>query len=211
VSDAVLDVVMNVLRSPWFYVLLFALVYVDAFLPGIPSESAVVVAGVFAVQGTPELPLVMLVAMAAAFVGDHTSLLIGRLAGSRLMRWVPPGTRRRRSLDWSARQLERRGAQILIVGRYVPGGRTGVTLMAGFVGYPWRSFTPYVAIAAVTWGVYSTLVGYFGGLVFRDRPLQGVAAGIGFGVAVTLVVELVRFIGRRRRIRATAEGAVEPV
>jgi membrane-associated protein len=210
VSDAVLDVVMNVLRSPWFYLVLFVLVYIDAFLPGIPSESAVIVAGVFAVNGTPELPLIMLVAMLAAFVGDHTSLLIGRLAGTRLMRWVPPGSRRRRSLDWSARQLERRGAQILIVGRYVPGGRTGVTLMAGFVGYPLRSFAPYVGVAAVTWGVYSTLVGYFGGLVFRDHPWQGIAAGIGFGVAATLVVELVRFV-LRRRSRATAEAAVEPV
>lgn len=213
-SDAVLDVAMNVMRSPWFYVVLFVLVYIDAFLPGIPSESIVIVAGVFAVQGTPELPLVIVVAMIAAFVGDHTSLLIGRFAGTRLMRWVPPNTRRRRSLDWSARQLERRGPQILIIGRYVPGGRTGVTLMAGFVGYPWRAFTPYVAIAAATWGVYSTLLGYFGGLAFRDSPWQGVVLAISFGIAVTLVVELVRFVLRRRRRRrmgATAEAAVETV
>ncbi|GAB3411828.1 DedA family protein [Flindersiella endophytica] len=209
-SDAVLEVATSVLRSPWFYLVLFTLVYVDAFLPGIPSEGVVVVAGVFAVTGTPELPLVMLVAMVAAFAGDHTSLLIGRLAGTRLMRWIPEGSRRRRTLDWSARQLERRGAQILIIGRYVPGGRTGVTLMAGFVGYPLRSFAPYVAVAAVTWGIYSSLVGYLGGLVFRDHPWRGVAAGIGFGIAVTMVVELVRFI-RRRRSRATAEPAVEPV
>lgn len=200
---------MGVLRSPWFYLVLFVLVYVDAFLPGVPSESIVIVAGVFAVNGTPELPLVILVAITGAFVGDHTSLLIGRLAGTRLMRWVPPGSRRRRSLEWSARQLERRGAQILIVGRYVPGGRTGVTLMAGFVQYPWRSFTPYVAIAAVTWGVYSSLVGYFGGLAFRESPWQGIALGIGIGVAVTVVVELVRF-SRRRRAASAATEEVRP-
>jgi membrane-associated protein len=201
VSDAALEVATSVLSSPWFYLVMFVLVYIDGFLPGIPGESIVIVAGVFAVNGTPDLPLVILVAILAAFVGDHTSLLIGRLAGGRLMRWVPPGSRRRRSLDWSARQLERRGPQILIVGRYVPGGRTGVTLMAGFVGYPWRSFTPYVAVAAVTWGVYSSLVGYLGGLAFRDSPWQGVAVGIGFGIAVMLVVELVRLLYRRRAVR----------
>lgn len=201
---------MSVLRSPWFYLVLFVLVYVDAFLPGVPSESIVIVAGVFAANGTPELPLVILVAIIGAFVGDHTSLVIGRAAGSRLMRWVPPGSRRRRSLDWSARQLERRGPQILIVGRYVPGGRTGVTLMAGFVRYPWRSFTPFVAVAAVTWGVYSSLVGYLGGLAFRDNPWQGLAVGIGFGVAVTVMVEVVRFIYRRRAAVAEEERPVEP-
>jgi membrane protein DedA with SNARE-associated domain len=93
---------------------------------------------------------------------------------------------------WARRALAERGGLVLVVARYVPGGRTAVTLTMGSVRYPLRSFTPFAALAAVSWGLYCTLVGYIGGKAFEDNPLKGVVLGIGLALAVTLVVELVR-------------------
>jgi membrane protein DedA with SNARE-associated domain len=63
----------------------------------------------------------------------------------------------------------------------------------------------FAALAAVSWGLYCTLVGYIGGKAFEDNPLKGVILGIGLALAVTLVVEVVR-----HRLRRRSQPEVEP-
>ena len=87
---------------------------------------------------------------------------------------------------------------ILVVARYVPGGRTAVTLTMGAVGYRLRSFSLFAAVAAVSWALYGALLGYVGGVAFEDDPLKGVAVGLGLALGVTGAVEAVRFARRRR-------------
>lgn len=199
-TDAIMRVLTDTMTSPWVYPALFLLAWLDGFLPAFPSESAVIVAGVFAAHGAPSVPLAALCAALGAFAGDHTSYLIGRLAGARLIRRLArPGTRRAAAVDWASRALVRRGGLILVAARYVPGGRTTVTVTAGTVGLPLRRFTPFAALAAITWGTYGTLVGYFGGVAFEDDPLRGVLLGLGMALGVTAVVEVARFLLRRRR------------
>ena len=55
---------------------------------------------------------------------------------------------------------------ILVVCRYIPGARTAITLTAGAVRYELRKFSFFDAIAALSWGTYSTMVGYIGGEAF---------------------------------------------
>lgn len=190
----------DTMDSPWVYATLFLLAWLDGFLPAFPSESAVIVAGVFAAHGTPWAPVAGLCAALGAFAGDHTSYLIGRVAGTRLIRRLaPPGGRRAAAVGWASRTLACRGGLILVVARYVPGGRTTVTLTAGTVGLPLLRFTPFAALAALSWGAYGTLIGYFGGMAFEHHPLRGVLFGLGLALGLTTVVELTRFLLRRRR------------
>lgn len=100
--------------------------------------------------------------------------------------------------------MAERGGLILVVARYVPGGRTAVTLTMGAVGYRLRSFSLFAVVAAVSWGLYGALLGYAGGVAFEHDPLKGVAVGIGLALSVTAVVEAVRFVRRRRRGGAAA-------
>jgi membrane protein DedA with SNARE-associated domain len=101
-----------------------------------------------------------------------------------------------------------RGGLILVVARYVPGGRTAVTVTMGAVGYRLRWFSLFAAVAAVSWGLYGALLGYVGGVAFEDDPVKGVAVGLGLALSVTAVVEGVRFVRRRRA--AVAEPESEP-
>jgi membrane-associated protein len=57
----------------------------------------------------------------------------------------------------------------------------------------------FAALAAISWGLYCSLVGYIGGKAFEDNPLKGVVLGIGLALGVTLIVELVRHHLRKRR------------
>ncbi|MGP4028208.1 DedA family protein [Actinomadura sp. 3N407] len=203
--DAVMGVVDTAVTSPWFYLALFAVAALDAFFPVVPSESMVITAGVYAASGRPDLVLVVVVAALGAFVGDHVSFLLGRGSGGRLMRGLRPGTRRYAAFGWARRTMAERGGLILVVARYVPGGRTAVTLTMGAVGFRLRSFSLFAAVAAVSWGLYGAVLGYVGGVAFEHDPLKGVAVGIGLALSVTAVVEGIRFVRGRRR--AGAQGS----
>jgi membrane-associated protein len=210
VTSDILAFVHDVMGSPWIYLVLFVLAMLDGFIPAFPSETVVITAGAFAASGSPEVPLVIAVSAAGAFVGDHLSYLIGRTAGARLLARARPGTRRRRAFDRTAAMLASRGGLTLVVARYIPGGRTAVTVTMGAIGFPLRRFTFFDAVAAVTWGVYSTLVGYVGGLAFEREPLKGVALGLGLAIGITAVVEVIRHLRSRRtawtrRIAAAGE------
>jgi membrane-associated protein len=85
VSAAILDFVHGLMGSPWVYVALLSFAAIDGFFPVVPSESLVITAGVFAANGEPLLPLVIVAAAVGAFAGDHIAYLAGRTAGDRLV------------------------------------------------------------------------------------------------------------------------------
>jgi membrane-associated protein len=206
VSDAILHFTQELMSSWWIYLALFGFAALDGFFPAIPSETLVVTAGVFAATGGPNLYVVIAAAAAGAFLGDHVSYAIGRGAGGRLMDRAKPGTKRHAMIAWARNALEERGGLVLVVARYVPGGRTAVTLTMGAVRYPLRNFSGFAALAALSWGAYCSLVGYIGGKAFEDNPLKGVVLGIGLALTLTLIVEVVR---HQRRKRRTPEPQVE--
>lgn len=213
--------VNQAMDSPWIYLALLVLAALDAVVPLVPSETAVITAGVFAATGEPNVFLVVAAAAAGAYTGDHVSYFIGRNARGRWRRRRqgrsgPPegrvargraGSRRRAALDWARRTLAQRGALVLVVARYIPGGRTAVTLTTGAVGYPLRLFSSFDALGAVSWGIYCTLIGYLGGRAFEHNPVAGLLVGLAVAVSITILVELVRRYRQRHAHRPAAEPA----
>ena len=89
--------------------------------------------------------------------------------------------------------LDRRGAVIILVARYVPIGRVAVNLTAGASGYPQRRFLGLTALAALSWSGYSVAIGLLAGHWLEDNAILGAIAGIAFAVALGgLVDHLVR-------------------
>jgi membrane protein DedA with SNARE-associated domain len=196
-SDAIMDYVEGAMGSPWVYVALLAFAMIDGFFPAVPSESLVVSAGVFAASGEPNLVAIIAAAALGAFAGDHISYLIGRTAGRRALRRGQPAGRMARALERGRDLLEERGGTILIVCRYIPGARTAITLTAGAVAYPLRSFSLFDGMAALSWATYSAMIGYVGGAAFEHDPFKGLALGLGLALTVALVIEVVRHLRRR--------------
>ncbi|MFO7250339.1 MAG: DedA family protein [Actinomycetes bacterium] len=200
-SHAILDFLHQAIASPWLYVAIFAVALVDAFFPAVPSETAVITAGVFAAAtGTPDIPLVIAVSAVGAFLGDHVSYLLGRSSIGRLRR----RGRAQAVFDWADRALRERGGLVLVIARYIPGGRTATTITAGAVSYSLRRFAFFDAIAAISWGCYAVAIGYVGGAAFENDPIKGLLLGFAIAIAVTIVVEAVRYVRRRRRTRRDA-------
>jgi membrane-associated protein len=185
--------------SPWTYGLVLGFAAADALLPFFPSETAAIAAGVLAAAGDLEIALVVAAAAAGAFLGDNGSYLVGRTAGnaavSRL--FSPAGGLAR--LEWAGRVLDRRGPSLIVVARFVPGGRTAVTLTAGLTRMRGRRFVPAAALAALLWASFASGLGYLGGNAFEDDPWRGFAVAVGLAVLIVLAVEVVRRLRRPKK------------
>ena len=185
----------------WSYLVIFAVATVDAFFPLVPSETLMVIGGNLASSGDLLLWLVILSGAAGAILGDNISYGIGTLVGERTVKRWFSGEKAHRRFEWAERTLDERGAYIIIIARFIPGGRTAVTFSAGYVhSLSWRRFIVYDVIAGLIWATYAALLGYFGGKTFEDNPLWGVALALGIALTLGLLVEAVRHLRARRRV-----------
>jgi membrane-associated protein len=176
--------------SLWTYPLLFGICAGDALIPAFPSETALIVCGIQAARGELSLEWVIVWGAAGAFVGDNTTYAVGRWLGVPTVKRFFTGEVAQSRLDWARNFLKKRGSYVLIVGRFIPGGRTATTFTAGLVRLPWATrFVPYVFVAAILWAVYGALLGYLGGRIFRDRPILAVLVAFGVAAAITAGVE----------------------
>ena len=180
--------------------MIFIIAVIDAFFPVVPSETVLVIGGSFAASGDLNLLLVIVAGAAGAILGDNISYGIGSWVGERTVkRWFRSEKAHKR-LEWAERTLDERGAYIIIIARFIPGGRTAVTFAAGYIPtFPWRRFIVYDIVAGVLWATYASLLGYFGGKTFEDHPIWGVALALGIALTLGLVVEVVRHVRQRRR------------
>ncbi len=186
----------------WSYPVVFAVSMLDAFFPLVPSESVVITAGVLASSGDMSLPLVIACASLGAIVGDNISYALGSWLGERRVKRVFGGERSRRAFEWAERQLKVRGFYLIIVGRFIPGGRTAITFSCGYVhAMRWRRFIVADVIAGLLWASYASLLGYLGGKQFEDAPWKGLLVAFAVAVAVGGLVELARWL-RNRRLEA---------
>jgi membrane-associated protein len=181
----------HVSGSPWTYAFLFGVAALDVVFPLVPSETSVILAGVLAATGDLVLGLVIATAAAGAILGDNTAYVIGRTAGERLVARFFKGDRRKR-VDWAEKQVEERGGYLIVIARFIPGGRTAVTLACGLLEMRWHRFIRYDVIAGVLWASYAALLGYWGGRTFEKNPLYGFLIAFAVALAITGAVEVYR-------------------
>jgi membrane-associated protein len=176
--------------SLWTYPLLFGICAGDALIPAFPSETAVIVCGIQAARGQLSLEWVIVWAAAGAFTGDNASYAVGRWLGTPAVKRFFSGEVAQGRLNWARNFLKERGSYILIVARFIPGGRTAATFTSGLVQLRWSTrFAPYILAAAVLWSVYAALLGYLGGRLFEDQPIYALLLAFGIAGVITVGVE----------------------
>jgi membrane-associated protein len=183
--------------SPWTYAFLFAVCALDVIFPLVPSETSVILAGVLSASGDLLLAFVIVLSAGGAIVGDNVAYWIGRTVGHRLVERFFSGERRKR-IEWAQEQIEERGGYLIVVGRFIPGGRTAVTLASGLLEMRWRRFIAFDVAAGLLWALYASLLGYVGGRTFEENPLKGFALAFAVALLVAGAVEAYRWFRRRR-------------
>jgi membrane protein DedA with SNARE-associated domain len=202
VFDQLVDLISG---APWAYLIVFALAFLDAVIPLFPSETAVITGGVLAAEGKISLTLVIVVGAVGAVLGDNLAYLLGRHFREPIHRRLFRGEKAQQRLAWGERQLQERGGELIITGRFIPGGRLVVTFSAGGLGFPWRRFIVFDVVACVIWATYAALLGYFGGSTFEHSTWKALLLAFAIAASITGGIELVRWLRRRRRLSSRDE------
>jgi membrane-associated protein len=199
----VFDLTHLQLDSPLSYLIALVAPLLDAILPVIPSETAIITLGV-ATAGSNDPRILALVALAAlgAFLGDNLCYLIGRRFGPWVDRRFFSSERGAKQRSWAEEKLDRYGFGLILVCRFIPGGRTAVTLVCGVTAYSRRRFVLATALSSVIWATYAFFLGRLGGKAFEGRPWVGLVLALGIAVLITGLIEggrrVVRGIRQRR-------------
>jgi membrane-associated protein len=166
--------------DPTFYLIIFSIALLDAVLPVVPSETMVIIGGVAAGAGGAEdgklfLPLVIAAGACGAFSGDNIAYL-----------------------QWAHNQIEQRGGLLLITGRFIPGGRTILTISCGTTEQEHRWFARWIGVASVIWASYAATLGYFGGKAFEDNHTLAFIVAFLTAISITVIIEVIRYIRHNR-------------
>jgi membrane-associated protein len=196
--DSLIDLISD---AWWTYPFLFLFALLDSIIPLVPSETAVIAAGVVAGSGGLNIAVVIAVAATGAVCGDNIAYEIGKRARPWIERRFSSAKAARR-LEWARELLARRGVGLIIVARFIPGGRTAVTLTAGMTAMNRFKFVAATIVAGVLWATYAALLGYFGGRTFEDNHTLAFVVAFAAALSITALTELVRWLLRRRKDRA---------
>ena len=187
--------------SPWFYVIIYVIAVLDSVLPIVPSETLVIIGGVSAGLGDLSIVLVILAAGLGAFTGDNMSYLIGRRASVAVTRRYERTEKGKRRLETVIHQIHERGGLLLITARFIPGGRTILTLSCGITRQDRKWYATWIGIATTIWAMYASLLGFIGGKTFEENHTLAFVVAFGTAVSVTVVIEVVRAGIKRLRRR----------
>ncbi|WP_131737706.1 DedA family protein [Actinomadura roseirufa] len=192
------------------YLIIAGLVFAEAalffgFL--FPGETAIVVGGVLASQGTLSLPLLLVISVVAAVVGDSVGYEIGRKYGTRLLE--TRAMRKHQAKVGKAQDLiRRRGAFAVFIGRFTALLRALMPALVGSSRLPYPKFLLFNVIGGITWVLTFTLGGYFAGNAF-DHAAKLAGRGLAIGLAVAAVVAIVVWSVRKHRREAREEARAE--
>jgi membrane protein DedA with SNARE-associated domain len=171
-----LHYLMPLISSPWLYVIIFLLVAVDGFVPVAMSEAVIIGLGAISATGSPDLAVLAGSAIAGGVAGDRISYHVGRTAIARIRSGKLAAARAR-----AEQTLLRQGGAAIVIGRFIPYGRTATTLTAGSVSLPMGSFYAGSVVSSLLWAAYSIGLGRLGGVAFAESPVLAAAFGIALG------------------------------
>jgi membrane-associated protein len=184
--------------SPVTYLVVLGIALLDVLCPILPAETVLFTAALLATHGELSVWILIPAAAVGGFGGDNISYWLGRKVGDPVARRLFRGEKGRRRLEWAEHAIKRRGPVLILVARFLPGGRSGTTFGAGTLELPWRRFAVADAAAALAWAAYATALGYLGGEAFRHSLWKPLVVSLGVGAALGALAEGFRRLQRRR-------------
>ncbi len=202
------DWLSDISANWWFLAVIFVIAFLDSIIPIVPSETCVIIGGVAAGQGDQPLLAVIACGATGAFLGDNTAYALGHRASGWFARRAARKPKFGERLQWATDQIRERGGLLLITARFIPGGRTLLTLSSGITRQRRVWFVSWIVVAALVWATYASLLGFIGGKAFEDNHTVAFFVAFGAALSITVAIEAIRFVRHRRKDRAEREAAL---
>src|SRR5512138_1766671 len=150
------------------YPALAAIIFAEtgAMIFFLPGDSLLVMAGLYAAQGSLDIVFLNALLIPLAILGDATSYWIGTRTGPHIFnrprsRFFNPD-----HVKAAHEFYERHGGKAIILARFMPLVRTFVPVVAGVGGMTYRRFATFNVLGAAGWILSMTLIGYVLGTRF---------------------------------------------
>ncbi len=195
--------------GPWFYVLLFAIVFCETGLvvtPFLPGDSLLFLVGAMAgtKDSTVSLPLAAVLLSLAAVLGDAANYSIGLRLGPRVFTRENSWLLNKKHLLRTQAFYEKHGGKTIVIARFVPIIRTFAPFVAGIGKMRYTRFAAYNVGGGIAWVVSFLILGYaFGNWPVVKRNFQLVIVGI---IVVSCIPIAVEFL-RARRAAGSVSGS----
>jgi membrane protein DedA with SNARE-associated domain len=170
----------------------------------LPGETALIAAAILASQGHFEIWQVLVVATAAAIIGDNVGYWLGRWLGRGVLQRFEPVRRfSDRVLPPTERFFRRHGGKAIFVARWFSGFRVAGAWVAGFAHMTWWRFFIWNALGGLAWALTVGLVAYYTGHAAVDVINRYGLIGGGVLAAVVVLVVVALHYWRRRVVEET--------
>lgn len=150
----------------WVYALLFLVIFVETgvvVMPFLPGDSLLFVVGAMCGAGLMNYPLIMVLLVVAAVLGDQCNYSIGRYFGPKVFQWEQSRYFNKRAFDEAHAFYEKYGGVTIVAARFLPFIRTFVPFVAGVAAMTRSKFTAYNVGGALLWVVGIVTAGYLFG------------------------------------------------
>lgn len=189
----------------WVYALLFVIIFTETGVvvaPFLPGDSLLFVAGALCVTEGMSLPLLMVLLVIAAILGDAVNYSVGRWFGDALMKRTRLISAEK--LKYTQDFIEKHGPKTIVIARFLPIVRTMAPFVAGFSGMQAKRFLTYNVTGGILWVVSLTVAGYlFGNIPFVKNNLTAVIVLIIF---LSILPGIIAYL-KARALRKTDEKA----
>lgn len=163
--DKYLGLVINYF-GPASYFVLFLIIFCETglvFLPFLPGDSLLFVAGTFAGTGALDIWILFFTLTLAAILGDSVNYALGKFIGEKV--FLKNGLLKKEHLDKAKRFYEKYGGKTIVLARFVPIVRTVAPFVAGMGEMKYAKFIGFNILGGVLWVGLFLFAGYFLGSI----------------------------------------------
>jgi membrane-associated protein len=184
------------------YAVLFIVIFIETGVvlwPFLPGDSLLFASGLFARLGFLNIGFLVILLFTAAVLGDNSNYWIGRLIGTRVLKWKFRGKNlvKQEYIDKTHSFFEKYGVKTIIMARFVPIVRTFSPFVAGTAEMKYSRFLPFDVLGGAIWILSLTFAGYFlGDIEFFQQHIEMVAVGI---ILVSLLPIILGVIRAKRK------------
>jgi membrane protein DedA with SNARE-associated domain len=156
----------------WGYLGIFLLMVLENVIPPVPSEVIMSLGGIAAGQGKMDFTLLVLVGTLGCIFGNLFWYEIGLRFGYQRLKPAVDRWGRWLTMDWEDVEklrgfFDRWGGITVLVFRFMPIGRTVISIPAGLLQMPRWRFIIYTTIGSAIWNTMLVGVGYWLGANFE--------------------------------------------
>jgi len=211
VLERVIDFLRPYLDAPWGYLVVGLATFLENSIGAgviVPGETLVLLGGVYAAIGDLWLPLVIVIVVVGAVLGDNLGFWIGRRYGRGFLErygrrlFVTP-----ERLAAAERYYATHGGKTIFFARFIPVVRSVGFIVAGVAHMEWKRFVVYDVAGSLVWGVTHSFIGYALGASYERWARYSTPAGIAILAVLVFLIMGSKFLGARRSIERELDRA----